>query len=235
MKRRPEICLSLNCRTVEEIKADIDEYGQYCQAVEWCGDRLTGIAGYSDEEFVQILKLIKAMCGEKRFIFDYKGEEQEMNRFLRLAMGAADYIDIGWGNSETKQLMKEAKKKRTKVLLSFHEMERILTKEDISTQLLKMEQTAADVLEVVAFANREEDAYALLEGAYAYNQLKRHKPFVAIAMGDEGQASRICCGDFGSIMSYACGSKPTAPGQFNARDLARYMDTYYSRTEVDKA
>ena len=35
VKKRPQICLTLNCRTPEEIKAEIDQYGDACQAVEW--------------------------------------------------------------------------------------------------------------------------------------------------------------------------------------------------------
>ncbi len=231
MKRRPEICLTLNCKTVEEFKADIDEYGQYCQAVEWCGDRFAGIENYSEAEFVQMLRLMKAMCGGKKFIFDYKGEEAVMNRLLYYAMGTADLIDIGWDNTQARALLKSARRKNTGTILSCHVMERIMTKEEIATQFLKMEKYPADILEIVAFANTEEDAYALLEGAYGYNQLKKHRPFVALAMGDEGQASRICSGDFGSVMTYAGGSRPTAPGQFNARDLSRYRDIYSTQAE----
>ncbi|MDD7603004.1 MAG: type I 3-dehydroquinate dehydratase [Firmicutes bacterium] len=230
-KKRPDICLLLNCKTIEEIKAELELYGDDCQAVQWCADRNSEVDHYSKEEFIQVLKLIKAMCHKKTFIFQYRGSEQEeetTNRMLRYAMGTADYIDIDWKNSELRQLLKEAKRKRTKTLVTYHELERILTKEEIATEFIKMEKYPADMLAIVAFANQEEDAYVLLEGAYAYNQLKGHKPFLAIAMGEEGQASRICGGDFGSVMTYACGSRSTAPGQFNAADLKRYMDKYYS-------
>lgn len=230
VKKRPDICLLLNCKTIEEIKAELELFGEDCQMVQWCADKNSGVDHYSKEEFVQVLKLIKAMCHRKTFIFQYRGTEEEeetTNRMLRYAMGTADYIDIDWKNSQLKQLLKEAKRKGTKTLVTYHELERILTKEEIATEFIKMEKIPADMLAIVAFANEEKDAYALLEGAYAYNQLKGHKPFLAIAMGEEGQASRICGGDFGSVMTYACGSRPTAPGQFNASDLKRYMDKYY--------
>ena len=227
MRKRPDICLSLNCKTIEEVKADIDEFGPYCRAIEWCADRFEGIENYSQEEFTQVLRLIKTMCRGKRFFFDYKGEGEVTNRFLRYAMGTADYIDIIWENRELKQLVKEARRKGTKTLVSYHAMDRIMSKEEVATQFVRMERCQADIIEIVAFADREEDAYALLEGADAYNQLRGHLPFIALAMGKEGQASRICAGDFGSAMTYGCGKKPTAPGQFNARDLSRYMDIYY--------
>jgi len=228
-KVRPEICLLLNCRSIEEIRAELNLFGEDCQAVQWNPGKRSGVEDYSKDEFVQILRLIKTMCGGKKFIFQYYDVDDEVttNRMLRAAMGTADWIDIDWKNSELRQLLKEAHRKRTKTLLTYHEMERILTKEEISMSFIKMEKHQADMLAVVAFADSEEDAYALLEGSYAYNQLKHHKPFMAIAMGEEGQASRICGGEFGSVMTYACGSHPTAPGQFNAADLKRYMDKYY--------
>lgn len=227
VKKRPQICLILNSRTQEEIKAEITEFGNPCQAVEWYADRNSGLDTYSDKEFIQLLKLIKTMCNKKTFIFGFQGEEKETNRLLRLAMGVADYIDVDWKNSQHKQLVKEAHRRRTRVLLTYHELERIMTKDEISMEFVKMEASKADMLSIISFANTEADAYAILEGSYAYNQLKKHTPFLAIAMGDEGQASRICGGDFGSVMTYACGSKITAPGQFNAHDLKRYMDKYY--------
>lgn len=227
VKKRPQICLLLNCRTLEEIKAELDEYGDACQVVEWCADKHSGFENFSDAEFVHLLKLVKAMCMKKTFIFSYSGEEAVTNRFLRLAMGTADYIDVDWKNSQMKQLIREAHRRRTKVLLTYHELERIMTKDDISMEFVKMEASRADMLAIISFANTEEDAYAVLEGSYAYNHLKKHTPFLAIAMGEEGQASRICGGDFGSVMTYACGSRATAPGQFNAHDLKRYMDKYY--------
>ena len=227
VKRRPQICLILNSRTQDEIKAEIGEYGDACQAVEWYAEKSAGLEAYTDDEIVQLLKLIKTMCRKRTFIFGFQGEEEETNRLLRLAMGVADYIDVDWKNSQYKQLIKEAHRRRTKVRLTYHELERIMTKDEISMEFIKMEVSKADMLAIISFANTEADAYAILEGSYSYNQLKKHTPFLTIAMGDEGQASRICGGDFGSVMTYACGSRATAPGQFNAHDLKRYMDKYY--------
>lgn len=227
VKKRPEICLILNCRTLEDIKAEIDHYGEGCQLVEWCADKNSGFDNFTDAEFIGLLKLVKSMCMKKTFIFSYQGDEKETVRFLRLAMGIADYIDVDWKCEQMKNLIREAHRRKTKVLLTYHELDRIMTKDDISTELIKMEGSKADMLAIISFANTEADAYAVLEGAFAYNQLKRHTPFLALAMGEEGQASRICGGDFGSVMTYACGSHATAPGQFNSIDLKRYMDKYY--------
>ena len=111
-KKRPEICLLLNCRTIEEIKEELRLFGEDCQAVQWNPGKHSGIESYTREEFIQMLKLVKTMCGKKQFIFQYYDVEDEetTNRMLRYAMGTADCIDINLQNSDVRTLLKEAKK-----------------------------------------------------------------------------------------------------------------------------
>lgn len=226
-KKRPDICLSLNCSSFEELKSEIHMYRDYCQLVEWCVDKTDGSDRYSKKEFVEKLKEIKRICRGKKLVVDYKGNEEIGNRIQRWAMGHVDIIDLDADNSEVQKMVKEARRKRTKTLISHHIFEGMPDKNEIAAQFVKMEKTGGDILKIACFAEKEIDTYNILEAASAYTQLKNHKPIVAIAMGEEGQASRICAGDFGSVISYSCGSIPTAPGQFNAKDLDRYLNTYY--------
>ena len=119
-KKRPEICLLLKCRTMEELKAELNLFGEDCQAVQWSPEKNSGIENYTKEEFVQMLKLVKTMCRGKKFIFQYYdvNDEETMNRLLRYAMGVADCIDIDLKNSEVKQLLREAHRKHTQTMLA---------------------------------------------------------------------------------------------------------------------
>lgn len=225
--KRSDICLSLNCKTMEDVVVEISKYGRYCQVVEWCADAMEGAQDYTKEAFIEDAKAVKALCGRKKFIIDYKGNEEFMNMVLRWSMGVADIIDIDYNNPELTMLIREAKRKRTKVLVSYHVFDKMPTRSEIAEQYIVMEKTGADILKIACMANEEVDTYSILEAASAYSQLSSAKPIVAIAMGQEGQVSRICAGDFGSVMSYACGDIPTAPGQFNAFQLSKYMDKYY--------
>lgn len=224
---RPKICLSLNCRTIEDLIQELEEFKEYAEVIEWCVDKTEGADQYSEEEFVHKLLMVKSFCDRKPLIIDYKGNEEIGNRIQRWAMGHADIIDIDADNTQIHQMVKEAKKKKTKTLISYHVFDHMMLKDEIATQLLRMEKTKGDILKVACFAEKEIDTYEVLEAASAYTKLSKHKPIVAIAMGEEGQVSRICAGEFGSIMTYACGKEATAPGQFNARDLSRYLDKYY--------
>ena len=225
--KRPKICLSLNSKTIEDLIEEIEEFIEYADMVEWCVDETVGSENYTREEFVHKLLMVKSFCQNKPLIVDYKKDEETGNKIQRWAMGYADIIDIDADNSEVLKLVKEARRKKTKTLISHHVFEGMPTKDEIATQFVRMERTKGNILKIACYAENEIDTYAVLEAAGAYTQLREHKPIVAIAMGEEGQASRICAGDFGSSISYACGAKPTAPGQFNARDLNRYLNTYY--------
>lgn len=225
--KRPEICLSLNCSNLYEIATEIAEFGQFCQIIEWCADKMEGAENYTKENFLVEAEQVKKLCGKKKMIIDYKGSEIMTNKVMRWAMEIADIIDIDANNPELERLVREAKRKRIKTLISYHEFDRMPDRNEIAEQYLKMEKRGGDILKIACFAANEVDTYAVLEGAAAYSQLKAAKDIVAIAMGEEGQVSRICAGDFGSVISWACGITPTAPGQFNARQLAKYMDNYY--------
>lgn len=226
-KNRPEVCLSLNCSSFEELKSEIYMYKDYCQVVEWQVDKTSGSKYYTKEEFLEKLKEIKRICRRKKLIVDYKGDEEVGNRIQRWAMGHADIIDLDADNSEIEKMVKEARRKRTKTIISHHDFEGMPDKNEIAAQFVKMEKTGGDMLKIACFAEKELDTYNILEAASAYTQLRDHKPIIAIAMGEEGQVSSICAGDFGSIISYSCGSNPVAAGQFNARDLDKYLNTYY--------
>lgn len=226
-KTRPDVCLSLNCGTVAELKAEIEEYREYCQVIEWRVDKTGGVKNYSRTEFIKLLKEIKSICRRKKLIVAFDGNEETGNRLRRWAMGHADIIDIDADNSEVNKMVRQAKRKMTKTIISYHVFDSMPDKDEIATQFVKLEKSGADILKIACFAKSEIDTYEILEAASAYTTLSHHKPIVAIAMGEEGQASRICAGDFGSVMSYACGNKPTQPGQFNAKDLDKYLNIYY--------
>lgn len=227
--KRPAVCLSLSCKTLEQLEKEIATYKDCCQIVEWCVDSTEGAECYSQVEFTEKLNHVKELCSGKKLIVDYKGDDLVGNRIQRWAMGIADIIDLDADNTEITEMIREAKRNKTKVLISHHEFDGTPERDKIATQFIKMEKLGGDILKVACFAHTEMESYRVLEAAGAYTQLKNHKPIVAIAMGEEGQASRICAGDFGSVITYSCGEVPTAPGQFNARDLTRYLDIYYER------
>ena len=227
IKKRPEICLSLSCGTMEEFERELAQYKNYCQSVEWCVDSMEEEKGYTRETFLSQLRHVKALCAGKKLVVDHKGPQEQSNKIQRWAVGVADIIDIDYNNSQITQLIREAKRKKTKVQISYHCFEGMMSRDAIAEQYLRMEKLGGDILKIACMAKEEIDTHVILEAAAAYSQLRKAKPIIAIAMGEAGQTSRICAGDFGSVTTYACGTNTTAPGQFNARELSKYLDIYY--------
>ena len=43
---RPKICLSLNCRTIEDLIEELEEFKEYAEVIEWCVDKTEGSDQY---------------------------------------------------------------------------------------------------------------------------------------------------------------------------------------------
>lgn len=226
-RKRPAVCLSLSCETLAELRSEIEEYKDCCQLVEWCADATRGAGLMSETELVNTVREIRKLCPGKKVIVDYRGDLETGHRVKKAVLGYADIIDVDAGDPALSRFVREARRKKSKVLVSFHEFAHMMDRNEVAEKYLRLEKSGADILKIACLAQHEQDTYDILAGAAAYTQLRHHRPIVAIAMGAAGQTSRICAGDFGSVISYACGSKPTAPGQFNARELSRYLDIYY--------
>lgn len=227
MGKRPKICLSLNCKDLKEVKAELEEFMPYADMVELCSDKLDKIEEMGKDEYISLLKIVKESTEKRELIVDFKGEDELQNRVLRWSIGIANYIDIDYGNPIGDELIKEAKTNNTKVIMSFHNFDRMLSSEEVKEQYENMGKSDADILKIACYANKNEDMYEVLNGALNYSSQEGAKDIIAIAMGKEGEESRICMGDFGSVISYACGSKETAPGQFNAKKISEYINKYY--------
>jgi 3-dehydroquinate dehydratase-1 len=143
----------------------------------------------------------------------------------------ADIIDIeafaGENMDAIEFLTNMAHENGRKVILSNHETTRTPRKEDIVQRLVTMEKLGADIPKVAYMANSEEDPQTLLAAAgEAKNILK--VPFIALSMGELGKATRVCGGDFGSVISFGtAGNAQAAPGQMTVQELKKFFDIYY--------
>ena len=105
--KRPNICLSLNCKTMEELKEEILKYRDYCEMIEWCVDMTEGSKDYTKEEYVEKLKEVKALAKGHKLVVDYKETLEDGNRIQRWSMGIADIIDVDFDNPPTERQIKK--------------------------------------------------------------------------------------------------------------------------------
>lgn len=102
----------------------------------------------------------------------------------------------------------------TKLIVSFHDTEAMPA--DLAARAKAIDATRADIVKVVGTARHLEDNLPVFEALGAVR-----KPAIALAMGAEGQLSRILAGKFGAFLTFAssgAGSE-SAPGQITARQM----------------
>lgn len=224
---RPKICLSLNCKNIDEIKDELNKYLAYADIVELCADKLEGIENYTKDQFLELLKKVRVYIKEKKLIVDFKGEQNLQDKIICWAMGVADIVDIDFENPNRDSLIKEAKARLTLVLLSSHDFNKMLSRKEVYNKFLLMDKTEANILKIACKANSKEDKFEVLEGAKEYSSIPKAKDIVAIAMGENGKESRVIMGEYNSTISYACGTIETAPGQYNAMELYKLIKEHY--------
>ena len=226
-KVRPDICLSVGCDDPAGLKAEIEKYSDCFRYIDWQVDKAGDKEWLNRETFTAVIRDIKASFPGKKLMISYRAKGTKGSRILSWAIGHADMISIRYDDPTMRELLRSARLKGTTSIISFRSFNKMPSSDELATAFIKMERLGADILEIACLAETEEQTYTLLQASGSYTQLRNHKPVIAVAMGEEGQASRICAGDFGSVITYGCGEAPTAPGQFNVRDLKKYLDTYY--------
>jgi 3-dehydroquinate dehydratase-1 len=87
----------------------------------------------------------------------------------------------------------------------------------------RAEALGAHVTKLVTTATSMADLRLLLEATLA----AQPRPVATFAMGPLGVASRIAFGLAGSLLTYGCVGRPTAPGQLPVRELRTWLDRFY--------
>jgi len=143
----------------------------------------------------------------------------------------ADLIDIevfiAEGTDQVSEFIKYAHEAEQMVVLSNHDFEKTPAVEEMVCKYDRMNELDGYIIKLAVMPHDENDAAALLEAAAITNEKYPEKPLIAISMGEAGMATRICAGQFGSVITFASGEKASAPGQIDAGTLQEYLDKYY--------
>jgi len=220
-----------------------------CELIEWRADYYdTGAAAkragrYDVDSYAEILEKIRTVTG-KPVIFTMRTADEggiaEMDRndycdFVRNAaeVSQADIIDVeafggdsGFEGEKMTFIVSYIYDQDKKVILSNHDFKRTPDPEEIVRRLCIMNSLDADISKVAFMPENDEDVLKLLEAARIMKDNYADKPFIAISMGEAGQASRVCGGSFGSAISYATIGAPSAPGQMSVSELSQYIREY---------
>lgn len=140
-------------------------------------------------------------------------------RFLRLAVQAgAAYVDIEIEalGTEARTLVREAKKRGCRVIISYHNARRTPPRSALLSVRNRAFAAGADVVKIACRSHGRNDNARLL------GLLDDPRPTIAIGMGAKGVITRIAAPRLGAPFTFAApeGGRETAPGQLPASTLS---------------
>jgi 3-dehydroquinate dehydratase-1 len=136
------------------------------------------------------------------------------------ASAGADYIDIGLhtGKKWIETLVK--KKKKAKLILSFHDFEKTPPVARLRSLAERMKELGADIIKIATFSNTLEDTQQLIELAL---QLKKKKQkHIILGMGEKGMVTRILGQKLGNELQFVSLGVSTAPGQMSLEEMVQF-------------
>lgn len=145
------------------------------------------------------------------------GEKERVALLTKAVSLGSEYVDLEIRTEEA--LVLKLKKKieayhgRTRLILSYHNLERTPNLRELRKKIEEGQKAGADIIKIVPRARQMEDNLKVLS-LIPYGQRKGLQ-IIAFCMGGPGKISRIMAPMLGSYLSYASLSKgeESAPGQ----------------------
>ena len=150
-----------------------------------------------------------------------RGEKNEARRIKALLEAielGANMVDIELRTRNLEEVVPVIKKK-AKCVLSFHELGRTPSLEEMRQIVQRQLKAGADICKVITTAQGFDDNLTVLRLVSEFSEIK----IVSFAMGDLGWLSRVLCPLVGGDFTYASieKGKESATGQITVRDLRK--------------
>ena len=234
----PKICIPV----IEKKEKDIIKYIKYINKlpidiIEWRADfYLEDIIGDKEniKNIIEISKDIKKSVG-KPIIFTMRSHKEGgkikngfYNNIIDIYKAVIenkcfDLIDLELltlKERDIKYIIKLAKEKNIKTIISNHDFNKTPSKRHIVYIINKMIKLKCDIVKLAYMPKNKKDVINLLD---ASSEIKNF-PIIAISMGKLGTITRI----FGSAITFASAKSSSAPGQLEAMKLKYILDNIYN-------
>jgi 3-dehydroquinate dehydratase-1 len=148
-------------------------------------------------------------------------EARRIEPLLQATVLGADVIDIELNTGNLENIVKIIKK-TTKLLLSYHDLEKTPSLDEMKKIVRKQLKAGADICKVVTTARDTGDNLTILQLIGEFPEVK----IIAFAMGPLGLTSRILCPLVGGEFTYAAiaKGKESAVGQITVGEMRRIYE-----------
>ena len=240
----PLICVSLMGETFEEVQdnltniLDTAEHSRI-DIVEFRGDYYKELENV--EKLQQVLSYVGEEIKDKILLFtirspreggvarDYgKKSIEEINRFV-IDNKLADMVDVEYFSvEEGTTLIKLAKEKNVKIIMSNHDFDITPDYDVMVERLTKMQSLGADVVKMAVMPKNPDDLLSLLRVTREMRTNHNDTPVVTMSMGMMGAVSRITGEVFGSAITFGAVGEISAPGQIPVKDLEDILSSIHN-------
>lgn len=216
------ICVSVAEPTVDDVVRVANK--AVCDVVEVRLDYLDSV-----EDLRRIREINKPVIATCMPVWEggrFSGDEDKRISTLFSILPFCDYITIELKTKKKhrNKIIHEAKKRKIKVILSYHNFKKTETKKRILNTIRKQKKCGADIAKIAYKANNYKDALTVIN---ALTENKTKIPVIAISMGEHGKITRILAPLLGAYLTFAAPEKgkETAPGQLTADEIKKIYET----------
>jgi len=148
-------------------------------------------------------------------------EARRIEKLLQAIELGAEIIDIELRSKNLKKIV-QLIKRRTKCLLSFHDLEKTPPFDRMKQIIQEQSKAGADICKIVTTARSFEDNLSALQLIQEFPKLR----LVSFTMGPLGTMSRVLCPLIGGDFTYAsiARGEESAPGQITVKDLIKIYE-----------
>jgi 3-dehydroquinate dehydratase I len=198
--------------------------------------RADGLRDPTHQRVRDLLKAVRSITNQPIILTNrmdseggaFTGTEEERIDILMECLSDADLVDIvdiELNAKRSDEVIKKAKEKGTRVIVSYHNFKDTPDYQEIINLIKEEFEIGADIAKITVTANSKEDVLSLLQATVDAEKLGGGE-VCTIAMGVYGKISRIAAPVFGSSITYGYVTKETAPGQLSVGELRRSFELF---------
>lgn len=239
----PKICVPIVATQEEDIVEQAQKIIETsADMIEWRLDFLEG--DYQAERLEEILTELREIMENRPILATFRtkqeGGEREITKEAYQSLyrnlirsKQVDLIDLEYflGEDVLLDLIKEAREKQVKIILSNHDFEKTPPQPEMLQRLKAMQDLGADIVKLAVMPQKKEDVLALLAATKEMTERYPSTPVVTMSMGKKGIVSRTSGEIYGSSITFGIVGKASAPGQIPVEDLRIMMTTVHNSIE----
>lgn len=201
-------------RCAKKVPADCDMVEVRLDLTGLCGGRWSHLCAAIRKQGMPVLLTIRAA----REGGQWRGSEAERLALYRAGLDSVSAVDVEIGSRALEVLAPAARKRGVKTVGSFHDFGRTPDGIRLGAVEARGRRQGADVVKIATMVQTAGDLARLFA-----LPARAQGPICVLGMGEAGAISRVALPCAGSCLVYGALGKPTAPGQWSCRNLAKEL------------